>query len=130
MKGKILFLTGLGLGYVLGTRAGREKYEELKNQANKVWNDPRVQKQVDAVEDFVKEKSPQVADFVSDNAKKVVDQVSGKKPTGRSGGSDGGSSTSTSTAAGTGSTGSTGTSGSGGPTTGSARTGSNPTSTS
>ena len=39
-----------------------------------------MQKQVDAVEDFVKDKAPEVADFVSDNAKKVVAQVSGKKP--------------------------------------------------
>jgi hypothetical protein len=80
VKGKILFVAGLGLGYVLGTRAGREKYEELRTAALKVWNDPRVQKQVDAVEDFVKDKAPDVADFVSDNAKKVVAQVSGKKP--------------------------------------------------
>ena len=80
MKGKILFVAGLGLGYVFGTRAGREKYEELRTAAMKVWNDPRVQKQVDAVEDFVKDKAPDVAEFVSDNAKKVVAQVSGKKP--------------------------------------------------
>jgi len=87
VKGKILFVAGLGLGYVLGTRAGREKYEELRQAALKVWNDPRVQKQVDAVEDFVKDKAPDVAEFVSDNAKKVVAQVSGKKPATRSGGS-------------------------------------------
>jgi hypothetical protein len=80
VKGKILFVAGLGLGYVLGTRAGREKYEELRTAALKVWNDPRVQKQVDNVEDFVKDKAPEVAEFVSDNAKKVVAQVSGKKP--------------------------------------------------
>jgi hypothetical protein len=80
MKGKILFVAGLGLGYILGTRAGREKYDELKTAALKVWNDPRVQKQVDAVEDFVKDKAPEVADFVSDNAKKVVDKVAGKTP--------------------------------------------------
>ena len=78
MKGKILFVAGLGLGYILGTRAGREKYEQLKDQALKVWNDPRVQKQVDAVEDFVKDKAPEVAEFVSDNAKKVVNTVSDK----------------------------------------------------
>jgi hypothetical protein len=80
VKGKILFVAGLGLGYVLGTRAGREKYEELRAAALKVWNDPRVQKQVDNVEDFVKDKAPEVAEFVSDNAKKVVAQVQGKKP--------------------------------------------------
>jgi len=80
MKGKILFVAGLGLGYLLGTRAGREKYDELKATALKVWNDPRVQKQVDAVEDFVKDKAPEVAEFVSDNAKTLVNKVSGKAP--------------------------------------------------
>ncbi len=78
MKGKILFVAGLGLGYLLGTRAGREKYDELKAAALKVWNDPRVQKQVDAVEDFVKDKAPEVAEFVSDGAKNLVGKVSGK----------------------------------------------------
>ena len=80
MRGKILFVAGLAVGYVVGTRAGREKYEELRTAAMKVWNDPRVQKQVDAAQDFVKDKAPDVAEFVSDNAKKVVAQVSGKKP--------------------------------------------------
>ena len=81
VKGKILFVAGLGLGYVLGTRAGREKYDQLKTAALKFWNDPRVQKQVDAAQDFVKDKAPEVADFVSDTAKTVVEKVSGKSPT-------------------------------------------------
>lgn len=80
MKGKILFVAGLGLGYVLGTRAGRERYEQLKSTAMKLWNDPRVQRQVDHAEAFVKDKAPDVAEFVTDNAKKVVSQVTGKKP--------------------------------------------------
>jgi hypothetical protein len=84
MKGKILFVAGLGIGYVLGTRAGREQYERLKAQAARLWNDPRVQKQVDAVEDFVKDKAPDVAEFVADGAKKVVSQVSSRKAPGRS----------------------------------------------
>jgi len=78
MKGKILFAAGLAVGYVLGTRAGRERYEQMKRAANGFWNDPRVQRRVDQVEDFVKEKSPEVADFFSDGAKKVVDQVTGR----------------------------------------------------
>ncbi|WP_395639073.1 YtxH domain-containing protein [Pseudolysinimonas sp.] len=81
MKGKILFVAGLGLGYVLGTRAGREKYDQLKTAALKVWNDPRLQKQVDAAQDFVKDKAPEVAEFVSDGAKTLVDKVSGKSST-------------------------------------------------
>lgn len=80
MRGKILFAAGLAVGYVLGTRAGRERYEQLKNAAMGFWNDPRVQHRVDQVEDFVKEKAPEVAEFVSDGAKKVVDQVTGRGP--------------------------------------------------
>lgn len=78
MKGKILLLTGLAVGYVLGTRAGRERYEEIKTTANKLWNDPRVQKPVHQAQDFAKDKAPEVAEFVTDAAKKVVSQVSGK----------------------------------------------------
>jgi len=77
MKGKILLVVGLAVGYVLGTRAGREKYEEIKRNATKLWNDPRVQHRVDQAEDFVKDKAPEVAEFLADGAKKVVSQVSG-----------------------------------------------------
>jgi hypothetical protein len=84
MKGKILFLAGLGVGYVLGTRAGREQYEKLKAQVVRLWNDPRVQHQVDNVEEFVKDKAPDVAEFVADGAKKVVTQVANRKTPARS----------------------------------------------
>ncbi|HWT32152.1 MAG TPA: hypothetical protein VN107_00195 [Microbacterium sp.] len=47
MRGKVGLVIGLGVGYVLGTRAGRERYEQIKQQAEKVWNLPPVQKQVD-----------------------------------------------------------------------------------
>lgn len=81
MKGKILFVAGLGVGYVLGTRAGRERYEWIKKSASKLWNDPRVQKQVDTAEAFVKDRAPDVAEFALGGAKKVVAQVTGTKPT-------------------------------------------------
>ena len=55
MKGKILFLAGLGVGYVLGTRAGRERYEQIKAAASNLWNAPVVQKRVDDVQEFVVE---------------------------------------------------------------------------
>lgn len=81
MKGKILLLTGLAVGYVFGTRAGRERYEEIKTAANKLWNDPRVQKPVHQAQDFAKDKAPEVAEFVTDNVKNLVDKVNpAKKP--------------------------------------------------
>lgn len=35
MRGKILFATGIAVGYVLGTRAGRERYEQIKKAADR-----------------------------------------------------------------------------------------------
>jgi hypothetical protein len=43
MRGKLLFIGGLAAGFVLGSRAGREKYEEIRAGAEKVWNHPTVQ---------------------------------------------------------------------------------------
>lgn len=84
MRGKILFVVGLGVGYVFGTRAGRARYNQMKNAALKVWNDPRVQEQVNAATEFVKENAPEVASAVSENVKKIADRVeavrSGKAP--------------------------------------------------
>jgi hypothetical protein len=89
MKGKILLVVGLGIGYVLGTRAGREKYDQMKATLERFWNDPRVQKQVDNAQEFVKDKAPEVAEFLAGGAKKVASQVSGsqapaRKPAARS----------------------------------------------
>jgi hypothetical protein len=38
-----MFITGLAAGFVLGSRAGREKYEEITANAKKVWEHPTVQ---------------------------------------------------------------------------------------
>ncbi len=75
MRRRILFLFGLALGYVLGTRAGRQRFEQIKAGAEKIWLDPRVQEQVHYVEDFVKEKAPDFADRASSAAKKVAKTV-------------------------------------------------------
>ncbi len=77
MKGKILLAAGIGIGYVLGTRAGREKYDKMKAALDTLWNDPRVQKRVDDAQEFVKDRAPDVAEFLADGAKKIVSQVSG-----------------------------------------------------
>ncbi|MEU7996022.1 hypothetical protein AB0B83_11860 [Micromonospora sp. NPDC049060] len=43
MRGKMMFLGGLAAGFVLGARAGREKYEELVIRGRKVLDHPTVQ---------------------------------------------------------------------------------------
>ena len=42
MRYRLTFVVGLALGYVLGTRAGRERYEQLKKSAQQVAQNPAV----------------------------------------------------------------------------------------
>ncbi|AQT72381.1 MULTISPECIES: hypothetical protein [Streptomyces] len=42
MRYKVTFVVGLALGYVLGTRAGRERYEQLKKSARQIAQNPAV----------------------------------------------------------------------------------------
>ncbi|MEU9139683.1 YtxH domain-containing protein [Streptomyces sp. NPDC048404] len=42
MRYRLTFVAGLALGYVLGTRAGRERYEQLKKSMRQVAQNPAV----------------------------------------------------------------------------------------
>lgn len=72
MKGKILFVVGLGVGYVLGTRAGRERYEQIRRAAERVWNRPEVQQGVDTVKDFAKTRVGDLSETVVDGVKSLI----------------------------------------------------------
>jgi hypothetical protein len=43
MRGKLWFVGGMAAGFVLGARAGREKYEELVVRGRKFLDNPTVQ---------------------------------------------------------------------------------------
>lgn len=72
MKGKILFVVGLGAGYVLGARAGRERYEQIRRAALNVWNQPAVQQGVETVKDFAKTRVGDLSDTVLDGVKGII----------------------------------------------------------
>lgn len=55
---KLLALASGAVGYVLGSRAGRQRYEQLKRVAEKVKDDPRVQEKAHQAVDLAKEKAP------------------------------------------------------------------------
>ncbi len=40
---KLSFLAGFGAGYVLGARAGRERYEQIRKAWEHAKDDPRLQ---------------------------------------------------------------------------------------
>ncbi|MGO1412174.1 MAG: hypothetical protein ACTHU7_12150 [Microbacterium sp.] len=80
MRGKVGLVIGLGVGYVLGTRAGRQRYEQIKTGAEKVWHLDPVQEQVGRAKDLAATsamKLPRVAwDAVAKIAKTAANQGS------------------------------------------------------
>ena len=77
MKGKVLFVVGLGVGYVLGTRAGRQRYEQIKSAWLKVWDSPAVQKQVHSVQDYTADRIGDLGTVVTENIKRAVTKSNG-----------------------------------------------------
>ncbi|HEY2794469.1 MAG TPA: hypothetical protein VGJ28_19055 [Micromonosporaceae bacterium] len=49
MSGKFWLASGLAAGYVLGTRAGRQRYEQLTETVRKVKADPAVANAIEVV---------------------------------------------------------------------------------
>ena len=78
---KLFLLAAAGVGYVLGTRAGRERYDQIRGTMNKVKNDPRVQEKAQQAVDTARQQAPVVADKVSSAASaataKVTERVKG-----------------------------------------------------
>lgn len=81
MKGKIGIVVGLAAGYVLGARAGRERYEQIKTGFLKVWNTDPVQHQVDKVKDLGKSAALALPSAVWDGAVKVTKAAAKKGAT-------------------------------------------------
>lgn len=78
MRGKIGLVIGLAAGYVLGTRAGRERYEQIKEQVDKVWNLDPVQEQVGKVTEFAKTTAMALPSTLWDSAVKVTKAATSK----------------------------------------------------
>ena len=72
MRGKIGIVVGLAAGYVLGSRAGRERYDQIKSNLLKVWNTDPVQKQVSKAKDLGKTAALALPSAVWDGAVKVT----------------------------------------------------------
>lgn len=78
---KLTLLAAVGIGYVLGTRAGRGRYEQIKQQAEKVWSNDSVQATVDKAQDTAKHTASDVGHRVAETAKDVSGAVADKAKT-------------------------------------------------
>jgi hypothetical protein len=74
---KMTMLVSGGVGYVLGARAGRERYEQIRSMALKVKGNPTVQATASKAADAAKEAAPVVKDKVSDAAGAAKEKLSG-----------------------------------------------------
>lgn len=82
MKGKVAMLLGGAVGYVLGTRAGRERYEQIKMQAQNLWQNPKVRETAAQAQDYAKEKAPEVKHKVAETTSKVTGSKDEQPPEG------------------------------------------------
>jgi hypothetical protein len=95
MRARMTFLAGLAVGYVVGTRAGRERYEQMVKFSRKVIENPTVQQTTRTAGTKVTELSkaagqkaaetmPKIAETAKSSASKVRDRIPGRN----SGGDD------------------------------------------
>jgi hypothetical protein len=94
MRLKATFLAGLAIGFVAGTRAGRERYEQMKKVARQAADNPAVRKTAQAAgqqaaklgkaaRDKAATRVPKLTETAKSSASKVrgqLDRLPGRHP--------------------------------------------------
>ena len=73
IRNRIALLTGLAAGFVLGARAGRERYEQIKKLARRTADSPAAQQAAAALQ-------AQAAALLRSARRRVTQQVNGRVP--------------------------------------------------
>ena len=73
MKSKLVFVAGLATGYVLGTRAGRRRFESIKGHAREVWQSDSVQSALSTVQEKAAEVAKDQGAVLKDKVTEAVD---------------------------------------------------------
>ena len=88
---RIIFVAGLAVGFMLGARAGRERYEQLMRLARKAADSPAVQQAAAAAQaqatGLARNAKDKVAERVPRMAGSARSRIGDKLPGSRSGGS-------------------------------------------
>ena len=83
--GRLGFFVGFGAGYVLGSKAGRERYEQLRRLYDNVTASPAFRQMTGRAKGAAASGFESAKDSVSDGVSKVTDKVRERKS-----GTDGG----------------------------------------
>ena len=78
MRFKSGFLVGLGAGYVLGTKAGQERYQQIVDAASKLRENPGVQRLTGEVNRTVSVGKDRVAETAAAKADEAKEAVASK----------------------------------------------------
>ena len=89
MRYRVTFLAGLAVGFVAGTRAGRERYEQMKKLGRKAVESPAVRKATQAAGEKATEltkvardkaatRVPKLTETAKNSASKVRDRIPGR----------------------------------------------------
>jgi len=75
-------LVAFAIGYVLGARAGEQRYEQIKKAAFRIKEDPRVRSAASTVTETAKEQAPVVAQKVTHAAGVAASTAAAHSPFG------------------------------------------------
>jgi hypothetical protein len=78
MRYKVTFIMGIATGYVLGTHAGRQRYEQLKRMGRAVSNNAAVKQTTDRVQAQAAQLGAQARRVVQEKAGSVGHDLAGK----------------------------------------------------
>jgi hypothetical protein len=78
MRFKSGFLVGLGTGYVFGTKAGQERYQQIVDAAGKLRENPGVQRLTGEVNRTVSVGKDRVTETAADKADQAKETVAAK----------------------------------------------------
>jgi type IV secretory pathway TrbL component len=65
VRGRLLLIAGLITGFVLGSRAGRRAYEQLRSRVRDVGRTPAVQSTVSKAREFAQQRAPKLTGAVA-----------------------------------------------------------------
>jgi hypothetical protein len=75
---KSYLLIGFGAGYILGSRAGRERYEQIRSSAKKFAGNPTVQSAAGKAQETVAQQAPVVAEAMKEKVSSAASAAADK----------------------------------------------------
>ena len=80
LKGKLVLIgLGVGVGYILGAKAGRERYDQIAKATSTVWNAPLVKDARAASSTFVNHRLADLGGLLKRGASNAIDRATGKR---------------------------------------------------